>query len=98
MQVKFRPEALQDIEEIADWYNEQGGKAVALKMIERIECKIPLLENNPYLAPEYKAVPEVRFLTVADGLFIMFYRIKSETVEILHVRRSRQKDWIGLQK
>lgn len=92
MQVKFLPSAHHDLEEIGDWYYRQGGQTLAHTMIQRIKRKTALLKDNPYLAPEYHQNPQYRRLVVAEGLFILFYRV-TEAVEILHIRRSEQREW-----
>ncbi len=93
MRVEFRPGSLQDLERIADWYQSQGGASLTREMVDRIEHKAALLEDNPYIAPEYELFPGVRRLVVAEGLFLIFYRV-NQVVEILHIRRSEQQDWV----
>lgn len=93
MRIKYQPLSIDNINDIKQHYIKQGGNALALRMIRAIRSEISTLLNNPYKAPPYELVPEVRRLVVAKGAFLVFHRINEaeSIVEILHVRRSERE-------
>lgn len=62
-------------------------------MLDHIESRFDQLLNFPYSAPVYSHKPTLRRLAVADGLFIVFYRIQASSIQIVHIRRAEQRDW-----
>ena len=93
MRVEFRPRAGRDLERIADWYFEQGGTVLAKNVVGLISQGIEVLVDNPLIAPVYDPENRIHRLVVAKGKFLVFYRVKRETVIILHVRRSERKSY-----
>lgn len=71
-------------------YLEAGGKALALRMVRGIRAEASALSDNPNLAPAYEAVPGLRRLVVANGAFLVFYRV-TQSVEIAHIRRAERE-------
>lgn len=89
MRVKYETGALADLEEMKQYYLDVGGRHLALRMVRRIRAEIALLADNSYIAPAYDLVPDLRRLVVADGAFLVFYRVGG-FVQILHVRRAER--------
>jgi plasmid stabilization system protein ParE len=61
---------------------------LAAKMLKRIRHPIKNLITHPYLGTSYRK--RLRRLVVADGLFLVFYRVEQETIQIVHIRRAEQ--------
>lgn len=93
MRIRYQPLSINNINNINHHYIKQGGNALALRMIRAIRSEISTLLNNPYKAPPYVLVPEVRRLVAAKGAFLVFHRINEadSIIEILHVRRSERE-------
>jgi plasmid stabilization system protein ParE len=89
MRVKFLDQAKTDLREIGQHYQEIGGNTLVRKMLVRIKHPVLSLGEHPNVAPPYELAPGVRRLVVADGAFLVFYRIQSD-VEILHIRRAER--------
>lgn len=90
MQLEITKRARRNLDSIGEHYYRIGGSALARKMIARIKEPFQQLLNFPYSAPVYKYKPNLRRLVVADGLFIVFYRIEQASIEIVHIRRAEQ--------
>jgi plasmid stabilization system protein ParE len=69
---------------------ELGGLVLAETMLDRIESRFGKLLEFPYSAPVYKYKPNLRRLVVADGLFLVFYRIEQDIIQVVHIRRAEQ--------
>lgn len=89
MRVKFLDPAKADLVKCNEYYRNLGDSTLASKMLAKIKKPILALKDNPEIAPEYELAPGVRRLVVADGKFLVFYRI-SEAIEVLHIRRSER--------
>ena len=90
MRVRFLDAAKTDLVDHVEHYREIGGAVLARRMLDRIRTPILTLADNPEIAPPYALAPGVRRLVVAEGAFVVFYRIR-EAVEILHIRRAERE-------
>lgn len=89
LRVNYQPLSIANIHNIKQHYLDKGGQSLALRMIRLIRADISLLSEHPHKAPAYEFAPGVRRLVVANGSYLVFYRVV-QTVEILHVRRSER--------
>ena len=89
LRVNYQPLSVANIQDIKQHYLDEGGQSLALGMIRLIRAEIALLSEHPYKAPAYEFAPGVRRLVVANGSYLVFYRV-TQVVEILHVRRSER--------
>lgn len=90
MQLEITKRAKRNLDAIGEHYYRIGGNALARNMIARIKDPFQQLLHFPYSAPVYKYKPNLRRLVVADGLFIVFYRIEQARIAIVHIRRAEQ--------
>ena len=90
MRVRFLDHAKTDLVEINQYYRDIGGATLASKMLARIKEPVLALKDNPEIAQLYELAPGIRQLVVARrGTFLVFYRV-SDTIEVLHIRRSER--------
>jgi len=89
MRVRFLEQAKADLLEHNQYYREEGGSALASKMLSRIKTPILALKDNPEIAQLYELAPGIRRLVVARGAFLVFYRVTA-SIEILHIRRAER--------
>lgn len=89
MLIEYLPLAVSDLSDMADYYRTIGGKALARRMMSSVSAEILVLRDFPEMSPAYELVPGVRRMVVANGAFLVFYRLR-DTIEILHVRRSER--------
>jgi plasmid stabilization system protein ParE len=86
--IVFRPEALTEFNDSADWY-ESRQLGLGVRFVNAIDAAIESLSKNP----EHQAVvyKDVRLKSVKSFPYQIFYRIKSEAlVEVLSVFHVRQ--------
>jgi len=90
MRVRLLDQARADL--VGHWghYREVGGHALARKMLARIKGPVLALKDNPDIAQLYELAPDIRRLMVADGAFLVFYRVRDD-VEILNIRRAERE-------
>jgi plasmid stabilization system protein ParE len=63
-------------------------------MIRLIRADIALLSEHSNKVPGYGLMPGVRRLAVANGLYLVFYRV-TDVVEVLHLRRAEMVPAVG---
>ena len=90
MQLEITRRAQRNLRQIGFHYMELGGLVLAETMLDRIESRFGQLLEFPYSAPVYKYKPNLRRLVVADGLFLVFYRIEQDIIQVVHIRRAEQ--------
>jgi len=90
MLIKYLPRAMLDLVDMGDYYREIGGNKLARRMVDSIKSEILVLRDSPEIAPAYELAPGVRRLVVSSGLFLVFYRLRSN-IEVLHIRRAEKK-------
>ena len=91
MRVRFLDQAKQDLLDCNAHYRGIGGVKLARTMLARIKGPVLTLGDHPEIAPAYELAPGIRRLVVAGGAFLVFYRVATTDVEILHVRRAERE-------
>ena len=86
MRVKWLRRALRNLEEEADYIARDDPQAAA-QVVERIAASVDLLATHPALGRPGR-VPGTRELIVTGTPYIVPYRVRDDTVEILRVIRS----------
>ena len=90
MRVRLSDQAKTDIAAANKYYRAIGGPSLAKKMLARIKGPTLALGDRPEIAPAYGLAEGVRRLVVADGAFLVFYRV-AVVVEVLHIRRAERE-------
>ncbi|MGB2905269.1 MAG: type II toxin-antitoxin system RelE/ParE family toxin [Candidatus Dechloromonas phosphoritropha] len=94
MRVRLFDQAKADLVALGQYYWDVGGDALARKMVARIKTPLLSLRDNPDIAPSYELAPGIRRLVVANGAFLVFYRVRAD-VEVLHIRRAERDSATG---
>ncbi len=95
MRIRYRAQALSDIDEIYR-YLEKRSPSGALNVLRAIYAGIYLIGEQPY-APQRTDDPEVRVKVVRRYRYKIFYTIiDPETIEIIHVRHTSRRPWAGV--
>lgn len=89
MRVRLLDQAKADLVELRQYYREVGGESLSRKMIRQIKQPVLSLKENPGIAPLYELAPGIRRMVAAGGVFLVFYRVRSD-VEVLHIRRAER--------
>ncbi len=85
----WSPEALEDRERIWEYYVRVAGRHTAEKVLREIAEVIALIEDHPFAG---RARNEVRpgLRSLAATPHVVFYRVVSDTAEIVRVLDGRQ--------
>lgn len=95
MRVHYSPRAIRDLAEIASYYRDQTEERVAAAVGRRIEHVIGLVAKQPELAPRLNQRADVRVALVLRYPYKIFYRLRRDVVEILHIRHTARRPWSG---
>jgi addiction module RelE/StbE family toxin len=89
MRVEWTRRALGALDGIAD-YIAQDSPTAARRIVQRIRAAVADLESHPWIGRAGR-VAGTRELVVADTPFIVPYRVRDETLEILTVMHAARK-------
>jgi toxin ParE1/3/4 len=95
MRLVYSPRAIRDLERIAVYYHSVAGPKIATAISERIEQVINRIAARPMTAPPVSGRRNVRVVLVRRYPYKIFYRLSDEAVEILHIRHTAQRPWVG---
>jgi len=93
MRVRYTPEAFSDRERILEYLRERsasGSRNVAVSIREAVAQ----LGDQPHIG--YRTDnPGVRVMFVVRYPYKIFYRVRDDVVEILHIRHTSRRAWAG---
>lgn len=95
MRVVYARRAVRDLRSIGAYYRSEADEKTAEGIATRIEHVINLIGRHPYIAPRLRRRPDVRSASIMRYPYIVFYRIRGDAVEILHIRHSARRPWVG---
>jgi toxin ParE1/3/4 len=93
MRVQYTPEAFADRERIFEYLQERspGGARNVLASIRGAVAQLAQQPERGYRTDN----PDVRVLFVVRYPYKIFYRVRSDVVEILHIRHTSRRPWVG---
>ncbi len=94
MQIIWLKTALKNLNEIAEYIAQESAQA-ASQVVETIETQVSLLATQPALGRPGRVLG-TRELVISNTHYLVPYRIKNDTVEILrvfHTSRRPLKTW-----
>lgn len=91
MNVIYSPRSLRDLEHIAAYYRTVSDPKIAAAIADRIEHTINRVAQRPESAPRVTRRANVRAVLVLRYPYKIFYRVRPEAIEILHVRHSARR-------
>jgi toxin ParE1/3/4 len=95
MRVVYAPRAVRDLRAIGAYYRHVASEQIADAIAERIRHVVGLIAQHPYMAPRVRQRGGVRSAAVLRYPYIIFYRIRGDAVEILHIRHTARRPWEG---
>ena len=91
MKLVYSRQALDDLDEIAVYYAAKASPAMADAIGRRLEDVIERICRAPDSAPKVSQRSDVRAATVVRYPFRIFYRVREDTVDILHIRHTSRR-------
>ena len=93
MKVVYSPRAVRDLEAIAAYYHTVGEPRIAVAVAERIEYVVNRLGRLPRSAPRVVGRANVRVALVLRFPYKIYYRVRTDDIEILHIRHTARHPW-----
>jgi plasmid stabilization system protein ParE len=92
----YSKRALADLDQILAWYSANTGPAMAEAIEQRLDDVVDRICSAPESAPRLSQRSQVRVVAVIRYPFRIFYRIRKDTVDILHVRHTSRRSVAAL--
>jgi plasmid stabilization system protein ParE len=92
MIVRYRQQALIDLDEISAYLSERSPIG-AINVLAAIKAAIRDIAQNPFSARQ-TSDPTVRIKIVRRYLYKIFYSVSDDAIEILHVRHGARRPWV----
>jgi toxin ParE1/3/4 len=96
MKLVYSRQALADLYRISAYYAASASPVIAASIGRRLEDVIDRISRAPESAPKVSQRSQVRVASVVRYPFRIFYRVRSGTIDILHIRHTsrRPANWI----
>jgi toxin ParE1/3/4 len=91
MKLVYSRRALADLNTIATYYTASASPAIAQSIGRRLESVIERISHAPEASPRLSQRSEVRAATVVRYPFRIFYRVRNDTIDILHNRHTSMR-------
>ena len=93
MRLRYRAQALADIDSIHR-YLEERSPSGARNVLRAIYASIQLIADRP-LSYQRTDDPDIRVHVVQRYRYKIFYSAAGDTVEVIHVRHTARRLWMG---
>jgi plasmid stabilization system protein ParE len=91
MKLVYSRRALSDLNSIAAYYASSASPAIAESIERRLGEVIDRICRAPESAPRVSQRSQVRAASVVRYPFRIFYRIREDTIDILHIRHTSRR-------
>jgi toxin ParE1/3/4 len=91
MKLVYSRRALADLDKIASYYTATASPAIAESIGLRIARTINRISHAPESAPRLSQRSQVRVVVVVRYPFRVFYRLRGDTIDILHIRHTSRR-------
>lgn len=95
MKLVYSRRALADLDEIATYYSASASPTIAQSIERRLDDVIDRICRVPEAAPRVSQRSQVRVVAVVRYPFRIFYRVRDDTVDILHIRHTSRRPLAG---
>jgi toxin ParE1/3/4 len=91
MKLVYSRRAVADLDDIAAYYTAGASPVIANSIGRRLEDVIDRICRIPNAAPRVSQRSQVRVVAVVRYPFRIFYRVRKDTIDILHVRHTSRR-------
>jgi plasmid stabilization system protein ParE len=91
MRVRYAPRAFADREQIFDYLAQRSPSGAVMATIRGA---VEQLGDQPYSGYATDTA-DVRVKFIGRYPYKVFYRVRGETVEIIHIRHTARRPWLG---
>jgi toxin ParE1/3/4 len=96
MRVRYSSRAGRDLGSINEYIANHSPRGAA-NVMAAIFSAVEFIRRNPEAAPAMRRIPDTRAIVVRRYKFRIFYRVLplEDVVEIVHVRHTSRRPWLG---
>jgi toxin ParE1/3/4 len=94
MRLVYSRQALADLEEIATYYSVSVSPVIARSIERRFLDVIDRIRLAPESAPRVAQRSQVRVAVVVRYPFRIFYRVRGDRIDILHIRHTSRRPYV----
>ncbi|MEA2837966.1 MAG: hypothetical protein QOD89_2516 [Bradyrhizobium sp.] len=91
MKLVYSRQALADLDQIKTYYAANASPAIAEAVGRRLENVVDRICRAPEAAPRVAQRPQVRVAAVVRYPFQIFYRVRADAIDILHIRHTSRR-------
>ena len=91
MRLVYSRRALADLQRIATYYAANASPLIAQSIERRLVIVIERICRLPQAAPRVSQRSQVRVAAVVRYRFRIFYRVRGDTIDILHIRHTSRR-------
>ena len=91
MKLVYSRRALADLDQIKDYYAANASPAIAEAIGRRLENVVDRICRVPEAAPRVSQRSQVRVVAVVRYPFRIFYRLRDDAVDVLHIRHTSRR-------
>jgi len=91
MKLVYSRRAMADLDSIAAYYTANASPVIANAIGRRLEDVIDRICRIPNAAPRVSQRSQVRVVAVVRYPFRIFYRVREDVIDILHVRHTSRR-------
>src|SRR5438105_3079705 len=91
MKLVYSRRAIADLDGIASFYSSKASPLIAQSIERRFVDVIERIRRAPESAPRVAQRSQVRVVSVVRYPFRIFYRVRDDTIEILHIRHTSRR-------
>jgi plasmid stabilization system protein ParE len=91
MRLVYSRRALADLDQIAMYYTSHASPGIAETIGHRLGDVIDRICRTPEAAPRVSQRSRVRVVAVVRYPFRIFYRVRGDTIDILHIRHTSRR-------
>jgi toxin ParE1/3/4 len=91
MKLVYSRRALADLNGIATYYAANASPVIAESIGHRLDHVIDRICRAPEAAPRVSQRSQVRVASVVRYPFRIFYRVRDDTIDILHIRHTSRR-------
>lgn len=95
MKLVYSRPALADLDQIKTYYAANASPAIAEAIGRRLENVVDRIRRAPEAAPRVSQRSRVRVVAVVRYPFRIFYRVRADAVDILHIRHTSRRPVTG---
>ena len=91
MKLVWSRRALADLTAIATYYSTNAGPTIARSIEDRFLVVLDRIRHAPESAPRVSQRSSVRVVAVVRYPFRIFYRVRGDAIDILHIRHTSRR-------